>query len=297
MAEYLSTREVAQYLKLNQKKVYALVAAGQLPAARISGKWLFPKHLIDEWVERHTARPASGTFGALLDEMVVLQGSDDWLLWRTIDRFQSCRNTAVPVAAVGSLGGLAAVRAGTAHLASCHVDVTEVRRQIRDPAWLVSLFQREQGLIFDRSRTRRPASLRAIAGRRLRFAERQEQSGTYRLVHRLLHEAGTEPTWTPVGPFTSHLDLAYAIRSGQADLGVGARIAAAIVGLDFVPLAMESFDLLVPTAVISHPRMAALLEFALDDLQREARQGAPGYTFRQLGRMQPLAAGAEPNGH
>jgi excisionase family DNA binding protein len=297
MAEYLSTREVAQYLKLNQKKVYALVAAGQLPAARISGKWLFPKHLIDEWVERHTVRPAAGALGALLDEMVVLQGSDDWLLWRTIDRFQSSRGTAVPVAAVGSLGGLAAVRAGTAHLASCHVDVAEVRRQLRDPAWLVSLFQREQGLVFDASRTRRPASLKAIAGRRLRFAERQEQSGTYRLVRRLLREAGAEPTWTPVGPFTSHVDLAYAVRSGQADVGVGARIAAAIVGLDFVPLATESFDLLVPTAVITHPRMAAFLEFALDDLRREARLGAPGYTFQQLGRMQPLAAGAAPNGH
>ena len=37
MAEYLTTREVAKYLRLNEKKVYALVADGQLPAARISG--------------------------------------------------------------------------------------------------------------------------------------------------------------------------------------------------------------------------------------------------------------------
>ena len=43
MPEYLSSSEVARYLKLNQKKVYALVAAGQLPAARISGKWCFQR--------------------------------------------------------------------------------------------------------------------------------------------------------------------------------------------------------------------------------------------------------------
>lgn len=48
MAESLTTREVARYVRLNEKKVYALVSEGQLPAARLSGKWLFPKHLIDQ---------------------------------------------------------------------------------------------------------------------------------------------------------------------------------------------------------------------------------------------------------
>jgi putative molybdopterin biosynthesis protein len=288
MAEYLSTREVAQYLKLNQKKVYALVAAGQLPAARISGKWLFPKHLIDQWVSQNTVYPTTGVMGALLDDMIVLQGSDDWLLSRVIERFQSARDTAVPSAPVGSVAGLTALGEGKAHVASCHVDLAEVRRHVRTPSQLVSLFTREQGLIYDRARTKRLTSLAAAASRRLRFAERQEQSGTYRLVRRLLAEAGVEPTWTPVGPFTSHLDLALAIRAGQADAGVGARIAARMAGLDFVPLATESFDLLVPGAFASRPRMAAFLEFALDDLGREAKRGASGYSFQQLGRMQPL---------
>jgi putative molybdopterin biosynthesis protein len=288
MPEYLSTREVAQYLKLNQKKVYALVAAGQLPAARISGKWLFPKHLIDQWIAQNTVYPTTGIMGALLDEMIVLQGSDDWLLWRVLERFQCLRDTAVPAAPVGSLAGLTALGAGKAHVASCHVDVAEVRRHVRTPSQLVSLFTREQGLMFDRSRTKRLASLGAVAARRLRFAERQEQSGTYRLVRRLLAEEGAEPTWTPVGPYTSHLELALAVRGGQADAGVGARIAATMAGLDFVPLATESFDLLVPGAFAARPRMAAFLEFALDDLKREARHGVAGYSFQQLGHMQPL---------
>ena len=82
MADYLTTREVARYLRLNEKKVYALVSEGQLPAARLSGKWLFPKHLIDQWVERKTVIPVSGLMGALLGEMIVIQGSDDWLFSR-----------------------------------------------------------------------------------------------------------------------------------------------------------------------------------------------------------------------
>ncbi|HEY3358821.1 MAG TPA: helix-turn-helix transcriptional regulator [Polyangia bacterium] len=292
MAEYLSTREVARYLKLNQKKVYALVAAGQLPAARISGKWLFPRHLIDEWVARHTVHPDGGVMGALLDEMVVLQGSDDWLLWRVIDRFQERRQAAVPTAVVGSLAGLAALRAGHAHVASCHVDLAAVRDQAPGAAYLVELFTREQGLIYDRSRTRRLPGLAAVAARRLRFAERQAGSGTYRLVRRLLGEAGAAATWTAVGPYSSHLELALAIRAGDADVGVGARIAAAMTGLAFAPLAVEPFDLLVPAGFAAHPRMAGFLEFALEELGHEAAHAPAGYSFTQLGRMQALGAGA-----
>jgi len=39
MAEYLTTKEAAKYLKLNEKKLYELVSKGLMPAARISGKW------------------------------------------------------------------------------------------------------------------------------------------------------------------------------------------------------------------------------------------------------------------
>ena len=52
--EIMTIEEVAAYLRLNEKKIYALISAGKLPAARISGKWLFPKHLVDQWVEDRT---------------------------------------------------------------------------------------------------------------------------------------------------------------------------------------------------------------------------------------------------
>jgi excisionase family DNA binding protein len=134
MAEYLSTSEVARYLKLNQKKVYALVASGQLPAARISGKWLFPKELIDRWIAEHTVYPTGGLMGALLDQLLVLQGSDDWLLSRVIDRFQSRFGASIPVASVGSVAGVSAVAAGSAHVASSHVDPSLVRTEAKGPS-------------------------------------------------------------------------------------------------------------------------------------------------------------------
>jgi excisionase family DNA binding protein len=290
VADYLSSAEVARYLKLNPKKIYALVASGQLPAARISGKWLFQRDLIDRWVTEHTAYPSGGLLLPLLDQLLVLQGSDDWLLGRVVDRYQATSGSAIPTASVGSLPGLEAVRAGRAHLASCHVAPSVAQAYATTPTYLFGLFTREQGILFDGARTA-VDGLAALCRGGLRVAQRQEGSGTFRLVQRLLAEEGLAPTWRPVGPFSSHLELALAIRSGLADAGVGIQAVAALTGLDFLPLASERFDLLVPAAFLAHQRVSRFLAFAVDELGGEARRGRPGYGFEPLGRLLPVPPG------
>jgi excisionase family DNA binding protein len=293
MAEYFTTREVARYLKLNEKKVYTLVSEGQLPAARLSGKWLFPKHLIDQWVESKTILPVSGLMGALLDEMVVIQGSDDWLFSQATQRYQSVRKIPVPSAKVGSLAGLTAVSEGKAHLAGCHVGNEQVESLMagRYGCYLVNLLQRAQGLIFDRDRHPNLKGLAGVVSGKLRFAHRQELSGTYRLVEGLFSEQGLFlGDIESAGPYSTHLDVAAAVRSGRADCGVGIQVAAEFFGLDFIPLATEPYKLAVPTPFISHPQMNGFLEFVLEELKTSSRHGAPGYGFDDIGRMEVIPA-------
>src|ERR1700754_2993027 len=64
----LNTREVAAYLQINEKQVYRLVRTGRIPCTRVTGKWLFPQTLVEEWVHRSartktldSARPAAVT--------------------------------------------------------------------------------------------------------------------------------------------------------------------------------------------------------------------------------------------
>ena len=54
MNEFLSTKEVAKYIGVNEKKVYFMAKAGKLPCTRVTGKWVFPKKLIDEWIEENS---------------------------------------------------------------------------------------------------------------------------------------------------------------------------------------------------------------------------------------------------
>ncbi len=298
MAEYLTTKEVATYLRLNEKKVYALVAAGQLPASRISGKWLFPRHIVDQWVEKNTRYPSIGLMGALLDDVLIIQGSDDWLFSRTFERYQAHSNVPVVSASVGSLAGVSAVTSGKAHMAGCHVDNSEVEKLTGGGhgCYLVNLFSREQGLLFDA--TKHPklprtadSVLPLLARGKLRFAERQPLAGTYRLAMKLFEKAGVDyQKVRRVGPFTSHLDLALAIRNGEADAGLGTQHAAHQCGLDFVPLHKEPFKLVVPAEFASQPQIVRFLDFLLQELRTVAQQGLSGYSFEDTGRMEAVGA-------
>ena len=80
--EMLNTREVAQYLGIHEKQVYALIKAKRIPATRITGKWIFPKKLIDEWIETHakagdgrSPREEQGIEGALLAAAATTRSS------------------------------------------------------------------------------------------------------------------------------------------------------------------------------------------------------------------------------
>ncbi|MGP8154926.1 MAG: helix-turn-helix domain-containing protein [Smithella sp.] len=57
--ELMNTKEVAQYLDIHPKQVYRLIKAGKIPCTRVTGKWLFPKKLIDEWIETNASVPFS----------------------------------------------------------------------------------------------------------------------------------------------------------------------------------------------------------------------------------------------
>lgn len=290
-AELLTTAEIARWLRLNPKRIYALVQHDRLPATRVSGKWLFPRALVAQWLAEHTVYPPEGMVQALLDRMVVLQGSDDWLLDQVLDELRPRLGHPVLTAAVGSVGGLRAVADGLAHLATCHVSDDEVAPFVppASPWYLVRLCAREQGLLVRRGeRARSARRMSDLPGKRLRVADRAASTGTHRLARRLLAAEGASAAsvcW--VGPYPSHLDVAMAVRSGAADVGLGIKAVAEVAGLDFVPLATEAYELAIPARVLGHPRASSFLASLLDGLARAGRRGAPGYSLRSLGRTRP----------
>ena len=54
--EMMNTKEVAAYLGVHEKQVYVLIKAQRIPATRVTGKWVFPKHLVDEWIASNATK-------------------------------------------------------------------------------------------------------------------------------------------------------------------------------------------------------------------------------------------------
>ena len=77
---FMSVKQVAAYLQLNEKKIYALVNEGKIPATKVTGKWMFPRELIDRWI-------MDSAHGGLLTDRLVIAGSDDPLLYRAVTAF------------------------------------------------------------------------------------------------------------------------------------------------------------------------------------------------------------------
>ena len=76
MTYYMTTAEVSEYLRMNDRTIYALVARNEIPCSRATGKLLFPRVLIDRWVEAHIEMQDPD----LLSPPPIIAGSSDPLL-------------------------------------------------------------------------------------------------------------------------------------------------------------------------------------------------------------------------
>jgi molybdate-binding protein len=199
---------------------------------------------------RRSARVAP--HGALAAR-AVLRGRDPFRLAGSDDPALSLLmagspGAVTPVGASGSFRGLAALWGGRADGAALHLrhrsgeyNAPFARGVLagREPV-LIHLWRREQGLIVPAGNPRGVDEIGDLAT--LRVARRPTGTGTRTLLDRLLLEAGVDPD-SIGGPVVElHLEVALAVATGEADTGLGLRSAAAPLGLDFLPLEWEPFQ-------------------------------------------------------
>ncbi|MGE4553009.1 MAG: molybdopterin biosynthesis protein [Desulfovibrionaceae bacterium] len=171
---------------------------------------------------------------------------------------------------VGSMGGLAAIARGAALFAGSHLfdpETGDFNFPFLDkalggvPVTLVNLAIRHQGLIVAPGNPKGVAGPEDLGRPEVRFVNRQRGAGTRILLDHHLEVAGVNPR--AVTGYDreehTHMAVAVAVSSGTADCGLGILAAAKALGLDFVPLARERYDLVIPNAHLEDPRILALL--------------------------------------
>ncbi len=290
----MTTREVAEYLRIKERKVYELVREGRIPCSRVTGKWLFPRPLVDLWLARATELPDGLPPEAVAGQAPppVVAGSHDPLLdW-------ALRQSGSDLALLpgGSLDGLARLAAGEAMVAGLHVlddesgayNLPVIAQALAGrPVVAIEWARRRQGLVVAPDNPLGIASIADLAARKARIVPRQQEAGSQILFLHLLGRAGLalEDLNLIAEPARSETDLALAVLEGRADAGLAIEAAARQHRLGFVPLHEERYDLVMARRDYFEPPVQQLMAFVRSrpfaDRAREMR----GYDVSGVGRV------------
>ena len=297
--EMMSTKEVAAYLGIHEKQVYALIKTGRMPATRVTGKWIFPKKVIDGWIEANAksgleqARQKSSRIsGALL-----ASGSNDPVL----DVLHTCLRKTYPEffifsANTGSMEGLAALEKGFTDIAWSHLldpetgeyNIPYLEKLVPHvKAVVVNLFFRELGFVTAKGNPLRIGKFEDLARKGVRFVNRQAGSGTRLLLDHHLEKAGI-PSDRIAGydqDVSTHIEVGLAVLSGSADTGIATAAVSSLLGLDFVSITRERFDMICDQSVFFQKEVQALMEVLNGDVFRKRVENLGNYDFKSAGRV------------
>jgi putative molybdopterin biosynthesis protein len=298
MSKLMSTREVSKFLNVNEKMVYTLVSEKGLPASKITGKWLFPQHLVEQWVETHTLNfPKHSTDAIPRTGLLVIAGSNDLLLDRLISLFNTLDSQHLAVFGnMGSMGGLRALRRGLCHIAGSHLlqaDESEYNfayasTELGDLPAMVNFCRREQGLIIAKGNPKKISAVADLGRPELCMVNRQLGTGTRLLLDRELAKAGIKGERIDgyANEVQRHLDVGLEVLAGRADVGPGIRPVAALLNLGFIPLRWERFDLMVAKDRFFGEEVQRFLGLLHDGrFHRMVTDGLEGYDLSMTGKM------------
>jgi excisionase family DNA binding protein len=297
MRELLSTKDVAQFLGVNEKMVYTLVSEKGLPASKITGKWLFPKQLVEQWIEANTINyPEPPRRLPPYEGLLIVAGSNDPLLEKTLSLFnQRFAEHIAVLGNLGSLGGLRALRRNLCHMATSHLiqddeadyNFAYADQELERQPAVINFCQREQGLLVARGNPRGIQAVSDLAQAGLKLVNRPNTTGTRLLLDRELAKAGIagDSLEGYHRTVSRHLDVGLEILAGRADVGPGIRAVAGMLGLDFVPLRWERYDLLITKERFFDPGVQLFLGLLPEEDFRQLAQMLEGYDVSSSGKM------------
>jgi putative molybdopterin biosynthesis protein len=234
---------------------------------------------------------------ATVDRTLICIGSHDLTLDILADRLVD-HSVYLSSSHVGSLGGLLALKSRSAHFTTSHLldlDTGEynwsyIDRYIPDiPVRVFQCVMREQGFMVRKGNPKNIRSIQDLRRPDVTFINRQAGAGTRVLLDYELDKAEIDPAGIKgyeMEEYT-HTSVAVAVLSGVADVGMGVLSAAQALGLDFLPVATEQYDIVIPEEYIDDEKIKALLEVLRGEDFKRSVLVLGGYGIEQTGQEIP----------
>jgi len=297
--EMMSTKEVAKYLSIHEKQVYALIKSKKIPSTRVTGKWVFPKKLIDNWIDSSAksgleqARQKSRRIeGALL-----ASGSNDPIL----DMLQTYMKKSYPEfyvfsANTGSTDGLKALNMGYTDIAWSHLfdpksgeyNIPFLSTYLSNvKPVVINLFYRDLGFIVAPPNPFHIRGFEDLTQKRIKFINRQKGSGTRVLLDHHLKRLQIPPS--KINGYGrevyTHFEVGLSILSKEADVGMATIVVSKLLGLPFIPITQESFDMLLDQSTFFEKGVQAFIDILNSKEFRNRVERLGSYDFKSSGKI------------
>ena len=293
----LNTREVAEFLNINEKMVYSLISDKGLPATKVPGKWLFPRHLVEKWLENETINyPQEKSPLPPYHGLLIICGSNDILLDKAVSLYNEKQPEHVAVFGnMGSMGGLRALRNNLCHMASSHLMQEDEKEynfgfateELGQMPAVVNFCNREQGLLLAKGNPKGIEGIADLGKPGIKYVNRPQGTGTRLLLDGELNKAGIHSD--RIKGYTvelqRHLDVGLEILSNRADAGMGISAVAGLLDLDFIPLRWERFDFIVLKDRFFEQGVQLFLGILRNPEFQETAKGLSGYDLSHSGEM------------
>lgn len=235
-----------------------------------------------------------------LQNTLVVIGSHDPLLDEVADMMHRADPTVFMSSShVGSMGGIMAIRRGEAHAGGCHLLDTETG--VYNLSFLKKYFPnggirlvrcvgRQQGLMLAKGNPLDIKEFADIAKNGVRYVNRQKGSGTRVLMDYLCEQyaVNVSDIYGYEREELTHTSVAAQIANGSADAGMGIYSAVQLYDLDFLPICIEEYDLIIPDHAWETPVVQQLIATLKSPAFREKMLAMGGYTVDHPGEIIPL---------
>ncbi|WP_059172177.1 helix-turn-helix transcriptional regulator [Bacillus sp. FJAT-27445] len=293
--------EVARIFQISKHTVYEMIKRGELHAFKIGNKMRIEHDEIERYKDSMKAparKPASEQPQQESSRQIQarLAGSHDFLVEHLVKETATAQGLQIQPTYIGSLEGLMMLYRGQADIAAMHL-LDPASQQYNLPfihqlfvyetISVMRLASREQGFIVAKGNPKGVCGFSDLARKDIRFINRQKGSGTRFLLDSKLLANGIVPTdingyeneeWT-------HLSTASHISRGTADTAFGIRSAASHLGLDFIPVAKEQFDLVFRWTEENRETLGKLRLFLQSEEFKQSLSNLEGYDISELGTM------------
>jgi putative molybdopterin biosynthesis protein len=293
--------EVAQIFQISKHTVYELIKRGELQAFKIGNKMRIEQAELDRFKE-NTKAPAKKTSSEPNGHpgnpaiLVRLSGSHDFLVEHFAKQAAGALNLQIQPSYIGSLEGLMMLYRGQCDIAAIHLldpasqeyNLPFIHQLfVYESILVLRLAARQQGFIVAKDNPKHIHDFPDLPRNDVQFVNRQKGAGTRFLLDSKLSSYGINPN--KINGYKNeewnHLSAASYINRGIADVTFGIQSAASHLGLDFIPVAKEHFDLVFRFTEDNKQSLIRLIQYLQSNAFKDSLTDLEGYSIEDLGKV------------